>query len=369
MQYKTKDGGIQMESAGMFSMTASAKDEVLQLASGKDIGVQVPSKNTDINFNLYFFDPLANAWVQTKDSLPTSQNEFDLATEKKTLTPQQIIESGSTINVEWSAVEANKRIIDGKKITLVKPDCSYKNTNFNFNVATDNFPELNLFKETIWIGNSNNEEKLVAAAFENDELTSATIIEREIPLNKYLMAFEFRHTKFNAYMKIASTSDFCEVNDEIYFSYYDNRPVDETKIEKITNKVKKAKKQNNISRSFAINKLGLWNCDRLYVLPEKMIITPRFRSITTGESYESTTTYMIDKKINSVWTFTKTIILNPDSDNIILFVNEKGKICYARLNKLSEPHKEKELNLIIDVEEMADQPDSTEELDKVLQQI
>ena len=369
MQYQTKDGGIQMESAGMFSITASAKDEVLQITTGKDIFVQVPSKNTDINFNLYFFDSITIAWVQTTDSLLTSQNESDLATKTQASTQQQIIESESTIKVEWSAVEANKRIIDGKKITLVKPDCSYKNTNFNFTVATDNFPELNLYKETIWIGNSNNEEKLVVAAFENDELTSATIIEREIPLNKYLMAFEFRHTKFNTYMKIASPSELCEVNEEIYFSYYDNRPVDKKKIEKISNKTNKLKKQDIVLRSFTINQLGLWNCDRLYILPKKMIIIPRFRSITTGETYESTTTYMIDKKINSVWTFTKTITLNPDSDNIILFVNEKGRICYARLNKLSETHKEKELNLIIDVEEMVDKPDSIEELDKVLQQI
>lgn len=369
MQYKTKDGGIQMESAGMFSITARSKDEVLQIASGKDIGVEVPSKNTDMNFNLYFFDPIANAWVQTTDSLPTSQNESDLATKTQASTQQQITESESTIKVEWSAVEANKRIVDGKTITLVKPDCSYKNTNFDFTVATNNFPELNLYKETIWIGSSNSEDKLVAAAFENDQFIAATIKERETPLNRYLISFEFRHTKFNAYMKIASRSELCEVNEEIYYSYYDSRPVDKKKIEKISNKIKKSKKQDIVLRSFTINQLGLWNCDRLYVLPEKMIITPRFRSITTGESYESTTTYMIDKKINSVWTFTNTITLNPDSDNIIVFVNEKGEICYARLNKLSKTHKEKEINLIIDVEEMADKPGSTDELDKLLQQI
>jgi len=170
-------------------------------------------------------------------------------------------------------------------------------------------------------------------------------------------------------MKIASTFDFCEINEEIYFSYYNNRPVDENKIEKIATNVKKSKKQENILRSFAINTLGLWNCDRLYLLPEKMIVTPRFRSITTGESYESTTTYMIDKKINSVWTFTNTITLNPDSDNIILFVNQKGRLCYARLDKLSKTHKEKELNLIIDAEEMADKPDNTEDLDVLLKRI
>lgn len=371
MQYKTENGAVQMESAGMFTITARAKDEDLQLASGKEIDVQVPSKNTDANFNLYYFDPIANAWIQTRDSLPASQNKSDLATRNQSSEQQPIViaVSSSMINVEWSAAQAQNRIVDGKAVTLVKPDCSYKNKNFNFTVATDNFPELNMYKETVWMGSSDNDDDHVTAAFENDELITATIKERETPLNRYLISFEFKHTKFNAYMKIASTPDMYEINEEIYFSYYDNRPVDENKIEKIATKVKKAKKQDAVYRSFAINNLGLWNCDRLYLLPKKMIVTPRFRSITTGEHYESTTTYMIDKKINSVWTYTNTITLNPDSDNVVLFVNEKGKICYARLNNLSKTHKEAELNLIIDVEEMADKPDSTEDLDRLINNI
>ena len=370
MLYNTKEGAIQMESAGMFTITARSKDETLQLASGKEIDAQVPSKNTDINFNLYYFDPIANAWVQTADSLPTSQNDSDLATRNQSSTQEPAaIEYATLINVEWSSAQVQNRVFDGKAVTLVRPDCSYKYNNFNFTVATDNFPELNMYKETVWMGSSDNDDDLVTAAFENDELITATIKERETPLNRYLISFEFKHTKFNAYMKIASTADMCEINEEIYFSYYDNRSVDKNKIKKIETKFKKAKKQDDVYRSFAINNLGLWNCDRLYLLPKKMIVTPRFRSITTGEHYESTTTYMIDKKINSVWTYTNTITLNPDSDNLVLFVNEKGKICYARLNNLSKNYKEDELNLIIDVEEMADKPNSTEDLDALLKNI
>jgi hypothetical protein len=295
MQYNTKNGAVQMESAGMFSITARTKDEVLELASGKDICAQVPSKNSDVDFNLYYFDPLTNTWVKTIDSLSTNQDITDTAVEDKSSSVQPEVEYVG-INVEWPEIEGIKRLVDGKTITLVKPDCSYKNKNFDFTVATDNFPELNLYKETVWIGSSNYDEDIVTAAFENDELISATIKGRETPLNRYLMAFEFKHTKFNAHMKIASTSDYCDINDEFYFSYYDSRPVDEAKIEKITNKGKKVKKQAEAFRSFAINSLGLWNCDRLYMLPAKMIVTPRFRSITTGELYASTTTYMIDKK-------------------------------------------------------------------------
>ena len=73
----------QMESAGMFSITARAEDEVLQLATGKDISVQVPSKNSDANFNLYYFDSIKNTWVKTVGALPTSQNEPTVVSNNK----------------------------------------------------------------------------------------------------------------------------------------------------------------------------------------------------------------------------------------------------------------------------------------------
>lgn len=356
-----------MESAGMFSITGTFKNEALSLATGKDIQVQVPSKNRDANFNLYYFDPIINEWVQTADSLPISNNEFHSTLPSKKVNANQLATASAAINVEWIAIEANKRVIDGKTITLVRPDCSDKNNNFSFTVSTDQFPELNMYKESVWVGCSTREDKQVTSAFENDILIMASIIARESPLNRYLISFEFKHTKFNAYMKVAGINDMCEINEEIYFSYYDNRPVDDKKIEKIKTKVKRHKKNEAILRSFAINKLGLWNCDRLYILPKQLIIYPTFRSIATGEYYESTTTFMIDKNINSVWSFAKEITLNPNSENIVLFVNTKGRMCYAKLNKLSQ--KEKSLNLIIDVKEMVDNPDNTYELDVLLKSI
>jgi hypothetical protein len=70
MQYQTASGLVQMESAGMFNIEAFAKGKPLQLAQGKEIGLQVPSKNKDADFNLYYFDPVTNAWKQTMEKLP-----------------------------------------------------------------------------------------------------------------------------------------------------------------------------------------------------------------------------------------------------------------------------------------------------------
>ena len=366
MQYKTASGLVQMESAGMFNIEAYAANKPLQLVQGKEIGMQVPSKNTDTDFNLYYFDPVTNEWKQTQEQLPVRNNEL-----KEEELPQNdpiktTVTASDVMTIEWANTDAVKRQVNGQTVTLVRPTCLYDDSYFTFPLITNKYPELSLFKEAVWTGYTKQDKLKAEAAFDQDQLLSAEIIERETPLNKYLIRFEFKNIKFDTYMSIASKSDVCEINDEIYFSLYDQRPVDEKKIEKIQTKVKKSKKQDEIYRSFSINKLGIWNCDRLYLLTKKATINPRFRNKSNNEFYESTTTFLIDKKINSVWTFTNAVTLNPDSDNVLVFVNEKGRLCYARIHTLPEVSNEKTIDVVIDATELEDNPDNTNELNELL---
>ncbi|MGN6647848.1 MAG: hypothetical protein ACTHJT_15100 [Cytophaga sp.] len=370
MQYKTASGLVQMESAGMFNIEASAKGKPLQLAQGKEIGLQVPSKNKDTDFNLYYFDPVTNEWKQTMDKLPVvseERTEEENPAEKISTSGTAALDKSQGMTIEWAATDAVKRMIDGKTVILVKPKCLYDDVFFTFPIITNKYPELAFYKEAVWTGTSSADNNKLQAAFESDQLIYAEILERETPLNKYLMSFEFKHVKFRAYMSIASKSDFCDINDEIYLSLYEQRPANEVKIEKITRKIKKQRKEDEIYRSFAINKLGIWNCDRLYLLEKKVNITPRFRTKSTNELHTPATTFLIDKKINSVWTYQKEVTLNPDSDNILVFVSDKGRLCYARINTLPAATTEKTVHLDINVTEMEDKPDSTDELNALLE--
>lgn len=359
MQYNCADGPIQMESAGMFNIEASSAGKPLQIAQGKKIDVEVPSENKDTDFNLYYFDTVTNTWKETQKTLPVKspQNE-------RTAVPASKIqdEIDPQIYIEWEASKPIKRKVNGEIISLVKPDCVYDNIYFNIPLVTNKYPELTLYKNAVWTGSTKQDKNKVQAAFETDALISAKIIEREMPLNKYLLSLEFRHIKITAYMKIASLPELCEINDELYTAYVNERPVDKARIEKIENKQKVSKKTDEIYRTFSITRMGLWNCDRLFLLTKKTIVHPRFRNTSDNKFYVPVTTYLIDKNINSVWIYSNDITLNPDSDNIILFVSEKGKLCYARLNKLSQTRQEPELELIIDVIEMADKPNNTEDL-------
>lgn len=369
MQYQTASGLVQMESAGMFNIEASAKGKPLQLAQGKEIGLQVPSKNKGTDFNLYYFDPVTNAWKQTMEKLPVMNEELaeESTVSEISKTETTALEESQGMTIEWAATDAVKRTVDGKSVTLVKPRCLYDDVFFTFPIITNKYPELNFYKEAVWTGTLNADNNKLQAAFESDQLVLAEILERETPLNKYLINFEFKLVKFRAYMSIASRGNFCDINDEIYLSLYEQRPADEAKIEKITRKIKKQKKEDEIYRSFAINKLGIWNCDRLYLLEKKVNITPRFRTKSTNELHTPATTFLIDKKINSVWTYQREITLNPDSDNILVFVSDKGRLCYARINKLPAATTEKTMHLEIDVTEIEDKPDSTDELNALLE--
>lgn len=366
MQYKTNNGPVQMESAGMFNIEATAAGKPLQLAKGKEIAMQMPTKNSDTNFNLYYFDASTNEWRQVINNLPIETPEAKVEKEIIQTAPLRSTTEAAAITIEWAAVDNIQRMIDGKNVNLVRPVCLYDDTYFTFPIITNKYPELLLFKESVWTGYSKQDKLKASAAFEMDQLINAEIIERETPLNKYLIRFEFKNIKFEAYMSIASKSDFCEINDEIYFSVYDQRSVDENKIEKIKTKTKIAKKQNEIYRSFSINRLGIWNCDRLYLLTKKATINPRFKNKSNNEFYKPATTYLIDKKINSVWTFSNIVTLNPDSQNLLVFVNEKGRLCYARINNLPQTDSEKPMDVVIDVTELEDNPDNTDELNELL---
>jgi hypothetical protein len=359
MQYNTAEGPIQMESAGMFNMQASCEGKPLQIAQNKKIDIEVPSTNKDIDFNLYYFDTLTNTWTETQKILPVKekQQEQTIVTSLK-----KENEADPQMTIEWAASKPVQRRINGKVISLVKPDCMYDNTFFTIPLMTDQYPELALYKEAVWTGYLTQDKMKVAAAFEVDQLISAKIVERETPLNKYLVSMEFKNIKITAYMKIASRPEQCETNEELYTAYLNERPVDEARIEKIENKRKVQKKTDEIYRAFSITRMGLWNCDRLYVLTKKSLVHARFRNASTNEFYTPQTTYLIDKNINSVWVYNTTIVLNPDSDNVILVVTDKGKICYTQLNKLSETRDEKEMALTIDVNEMTDKPNNTEDL-------
>ena len=72
MKYDTAGGIENFESAGMFELTASLKDEPLQLAQGKKIDMNFASTSKDSTYNFYAFNDSTGNWQYLGKPQPVS---------------------------------------------------------------------------------------------------------------------------------------------------------------------------------------------------------------------------------------------------------------------------------------------------------
>ncbi len=76
----------QFESAGMFDIMAYENDKPVFIKEGKGLFVDMPSSNTDNNFNVYYLDTIQKSWIYDKDN---SENNILLIAGTDTLLHQK----------------------------------------------------------------------------------------------------------------------------------------------------------------------------------------------------------------------------------------------------------------------------------------
>ncbi len=68
MVYDSAGIKMQFESAGMFEIMAYENDKPVFIKEGKGLFVDMPSSNTDNNFNVYYLDTVQKKWIYNKDN-------------------------------------------------------------------------------------------------------------------------------------------------------------------------------------------------------------------------------------------------------------------------------------------------------------
>lgn len=68
MVYDSAGIKMQFESAGMFDIMAYENDKPVFIKEGKGLFVDMPSSNTDNNFNVYYLDTVQKKWIYDKDN-------------------------------------------------------------------------------------------------------------------------------------------------------------------------------------------------------------------------------------------------------------------------------------------------------------
>lgn len=351
---------VVMESDGMFDLQANVNGEAVQLASGKSIEVNMPANDTTKkDYKLFYLDPKTKTWSVKTEKLQAKKKEA----KKKKLDTIEVI-------FEWSELSYFKRTKDGKTFylfpipsrelavgtldkvndtTYTYLDASspvYKDYSIGTDqsksqlkslaIATSTFPELSYYKNMVWNISDDSEWKKMNAFCKNDTVVEAKIVSRQFPGNSFLVALKGKKYTSNVVLDYVSSNDSYAENREMYMSLLQERPYDEqnTKVDK--DMLNRNKNSMLLQYSFSISKLGIWNCDRLYMMPKQAKIDVKFLDGNKQAIKNPSTIYLIDKKLNSVISYyTSIITYNPDSRSMLFFMNEAGNLCYVKPDELS----------------------------------
>lgn len=339
-----------MESDGMFDIKALANGQDVQLASGKTISVNMPASDTTKNdYKLFYLDPKSNSWKVENKSLQATQKKKA----KKKMDTLEVI-------IEWSELTAIKRTVNGKIFYLFPIEeremVSGVYTKVNDSVMVfqqttlpsgsvingkslvqlkaltmdvSSFPELSMYKNMQWDISDETEWKKWNAFCKNDTVMEAKILNRQFPGNSFLVALKGKKYSANVVMDYVSSNESYAENREMYLSLLKERPFNPDFAKEDNKRLNRNKNQMLLSYSFSISKLGIWNCDRLYLMTKQAKVN--LKLVKDNVVANPSTIYLIDKNLNSVISYYSTMITyNPDSRSILFFISEDGNLCYVK---------------------------------------
>lgn len=347
--------GVIMESDGMFDMQANVNGEEVQLASGKSIQVNMPANDsTKKDYKLFYLDPKTNTWsvktekLEAKKKVPTKKKidtieviiewsemaYFKRTKDGKTFylfeIPERELMQGQMVRISDSAFayqDASSMVLDVNKLCTAKSNAQLK----SLNIATSSFPELSYYKNMQWEISDIIEGRKLDAFTKNDTVMEAKILNRQFPGNSFLVALKGKKYSANVVLDYVSSNESYAENREMYMSLLKERPYD-VQNAKVNEKILNRNKNSILLQySFSISKLGIWNCDRLYLMTKQAKVNLKFKKENETSISKPSTIYLIDKNLNSVISYyTPTVTYNPDSRSMAFFINEAGNLCYVR---------------------------------------
>jgi len=94
-----------------------------------------------------------------------------------------------------------------------------------------------------------------------------------------------------------------------------------------------AETEQVVYRTFQIKQFGIWNSDCPQSMPQGMEVFAKFET-TQGENVSIAAVYLVEKGKNALYNLyiPKKISFNPDAENILLIVTNKGKLGWIKNN-------------------------------------
>lgn len=411
MTYDSAGTTYHFESAGMLEIYAFQNGEVLKTNPEKAIQIEMKSRQEGSHFNIYRYDEVANNWVYkgkdqvtplpldddgnllaSHDSIgfdvdngsitnnidPIAENNYQPVPLQELATPA---ERARLDVLEGEMVKLKDEIADLKKEEPQKPVKADRQRNrFNLDYNVDEFPELEVYQNTMFELGDDEENKdfstdLYQIEWEDMKLSEhrkgisyrLTLIkgtteksfvvypvfeggDHDAAMKQYQQKFSEYQSKLDLrleaeakkkeeYEQLRQKLQEEQTRRELEWNAEMERKKEEWHAQQeqmqaeldaqleLSRKI--AKKKNKVMRAFTISNFGVWNSDHPQGLPQGAMVSAHFAD-KDGNELSLGQVYLVQKDVNALFNYWSSdfgaFSFDPEAENLIWAVTADNKL-------------------------------------------
>lgn len=297
------------ESAGMFEISGNSGGREVFLAEGKSIDVDFVSIASG-GYDFYFFDDETGQWQNTNAAV--AETKDDIVKDKEEAEMSDTVSRKDEKIVKPNRIDEKKSIID-------------------FDITLKNFPELNVYSGIVWQYSGNSKFKdpdsnkwIFKTKWKTYELL-ATEDETE-----YILKLTSKDRSFvTSVVPVLNDKDYAEA----MVTFRKNLETMNEQMADAKKEVDRQAAEYAVVRSFSINKMGLYNWDRMYKEPNALLLEASFTFDTyTMNDFNDISVFFITDEGRTVVKYPpdywKKFAFNPEVENKFIAVLPEDKVAY-----------------------------------------
>jgi hypothetical protein len=308
MKVKDSSNGF-LETTGMMEIKAEQDGRALAIKNDCPVKLDMINTEAGTNVNLYYLNQKSGEWE-------TVQKELQVNVDKKTITRNG--------KLKLAARDYDKMAKTAAYHVPIKPkQASGSHFGFHFKIDLTKYPEVNFYDGIIWeyagTGGSDDPKKnswVETARWKEmmlDKTNTAGVYKLKLISANKIFETTVRPVFDKEDMEYAK--DVFDYRYGLYKKFVDKKKEEHRKwVKEQERKARVQETVNKISRSFEIDKFGIWNCDRFYSVPNPEMVVLNIDS-SHGQKIEML--YLVDKSKVSV------IYYHPVKNKIDQFKFEK----------------------------------------------
>lgn len=296
MKYDSAGKQYDFETAGMFEIQGNQKDKPVFIAKDKKIQINLASYKEG-SFNFYY---LQEGKQKIAMNTPFITSAFAQDTRNFTTDTWQVLQTAQLPK----ANEERKRKLDSlNKLLPAEPiqpkPFDEKAMVFDFELNTEEFPELKEFEGIIWqyAGNDEASNPEKNQWIFNHQWSSIKLEEHNPEALQYKLVLNGGGKSYEAIVNPALKGKAYE-EAKVAFEQKMNsyKKTLEEQAERLAD-IKAAKeyenKRANFMRSFEIQQFGIYNCDRIYQTEDTVMLTANFKVDNGSQEFDKATLYLV----------------------------------------------------------------------------